>query len=137
MKNMKNRSRNNSLDKSSKTYSKERANSMEFYIHSGSEKSNRSYSIGSLDTIYLDEICDQNEEEDKYPILTLRDSHGVPKVNKSKQPNHVSNNHNRLEIIEQGTHKHRKRDAYYVCDIGESPKPSSFYEYMKQLVKHK
>jgi hypothetical protein len=138
---MKNRSRNNSLDQSSKTNNKERTNSMDFYIHSGSEKSTRSYSIGSIDSIYLvDEEYHEidNKEEDKYPVLTLRDSHGVPKVNKNSQPNNLYHipSGNRVDILEQGTNKQRKRDVY-ICDIGESPKPSKFIEYMRQLVKHK
>jgi hypothetical protein len=131
---MKNRSRNNSLDQSSKINNKERTNSIDFYIHSGSEKSTRSYSIGSIESIYLDDCCDDNEN--KYPVLTLRDSYGVPKVNKNSQPNNTYRipSSNQVEILEQGTNKQRKRDVY-ICDIGESPKPSKFIEYMKQLVR--
>jgi len=137
--NMRNRSRNNSLEQACKIINKPRTDSMEFYIHSGSEKSTRSYSISSIETIYLDEDCNENitkENDDICSTLTSRDSYDVPKVNKNSQPNNTYRipSSNQVEILEQGTNKQRKRDVY-ICDIGESPKPSKFIEYMKQLVR--
>ena len=136
---MRNRSRNNSLDQSCKIINKERTSSMEFYLHSGSEKSTRSYSIGSIETICLDDGYDENitkENEDKYPVLTSRDSYDVPKVSKNSQSTSMSNTSafNRIEFVDQDTSRRRKRDTY-VCDISESPKPSKFISYMKQLLR--
>jgi recombination DNA repair RAD52 pathway protein len=133
---MKNRSRNNSLDQICKK-NKDRSNSIEFYIHGGSEKSTRSYSIGSIESIYLDE---DNENEynnkNKHPLLTSRDSYDVPKVNECvhSNTNTSTSMYNHTEFIHQDTKKGRKRDVY-VCDISESPKPSKFIEYMQRLMR--
>jgi len=137
--NMRNRSRNNSLEQACKIINKPRTDSMEFYIHSGSEKSTRSYSISSIETIYLDEDCNENitkENDDICSTLTSRDSYDVPKVNKNSQPINMYNTStcNRVEILEQGSTRRRKRDAY-ICDIDESPKPSNFIDYMKRLIR--
>lgn len=136
---MKNKSRNNSLDQCYKTTNKQRSDSIEFYIHSGSEKSTRSYSIGSIETIYLDEDFNENNmttNENIYSTLTSRDSYDVPRVNKNSQPIKISDisTYNRVEFLEQGSCRRRKRDAY-ICDIGESPKPSNFIGYMKRLLR--
>ena len=140
---MRNRSRNNSSDQSSKINNKGRSNSIEFYIHSGSEKSTRSYSIGSIETIYLDDHEDDHDNHedntksawDNQPVLTCRDSYDVPKVNKEQSNNiHNTSIHKPGDVVHQDTKKGRKRDVY-VCDISESPKPSKFMDYMKKFLR--
>jgi hypothetical protein len=137
---MRNRSRNNSLEQACKIINKPRTDSMEFYIHSGSEKSTRSYSISSIETIYLDEDCNENITKENDGILcsmlTSRDSYDVPRVNKNGQLITISDisTSNRVEFLEQGSTRRRKRDVY-TCDIAESPKPSNFIGYMKRLLR--
>lgn len=136
---MRNRSRNNSLEQACKITNKPRTDSMEFYIHSGSEKSTRSYSIESIESIYVDHDCNEDIMKDNMDIctaLTSRDSHDVPNVNKKSQPINMYNIPicNRVEFLEQGATTRRKRDTY-ICDISESPKPSNFIGYMKRLLR--
>ena len=148
---MRNRSRNNSSDQSSKINNTCRSNSIEFYIHSGSEKSTRSYSIGSIETIYLGEHEENHEYNhqdshdnheyntksawDNQSVLTCRDSYDVPQVNKEHSKNiHNTSIHKRGDFVHQDTKKGRKRDVY-VCDIRESPKPSKFMDYMKKFLR--
>ena len=121
---MKNRSRNNSIDSTS---NKSRNNSIEFNVKSSSEKSTRSYSIGSIESIYL-------EDDDWTQNMDIDNNRKYNDNFINKSPTQFLYNKNKNNIFVQNDKKCRKRDAYS-HNICESPKPSKFLEYMKHLLK--
>jgi hypothetical protein len=120
---MKNRSRNNSIDFA---LTKSRSNSIEFNIKSNREKSTRSYSSESIESIYLeDDIWIQN----------------IDNNNRKNNDNFINKSpteflYNKNNIFIQHDKKCRKRDVYS-HNIGESPKPSDFVELYEIFIKKK
>ena len=123
---MKNRSRNNSIDSTS---NKSRNNSIEFNVKSSSEKSTRSYSIGSIESFSLeDDDWAQNMDNEN------NSKYNDDSINRLSPHFLYSNKKNKKNVFIQNDKKCRKRDAY-IHNINESPKPSKFMEYMKQILK--
>ena len=120
------RSRNNSIDSISNK-SRSRSNSIEFNVKSSSEKSTRSYSIGSIESISL-------EDDDWTQNMDIDNNRKYNDNFINKSPPQFLYNKNKNNIFVQQDKKCRKRDVYSP-NICESPKPSKFIEYMKHFLK--
>lgn len=153
---MPNRSRNNSLDYKASSKNRTRSYSIDYKADSkprirsysieyklsnrsrntsdddcmrySSDRSSRSYSIGSWESIYMP---DDNKLSDisNVSIKTTSNTYGSRSLSFECKFTHLETVHKDNNNITR-----RKRDVY-INEIKESPKPSSFITYMTQLMR--
>ena len=145
------RSRNNSIDYKANTKNRSRSYSIEYKLSNrsrntseddgarySSDRSSRSFSIGSWDSIYiqddweLNDISNSNSNSNSSNnvIMTSRNS-----FNDGRTLSFECKFTNVETIqVDNKSHVRRKRDVY-VNEIKASPKPSNFISYITQLMK--
>lgn len=139
------RSRNNSIDYKANTKNRSRSYSIEYKLSNrsrntseddgarySSDRSSRSFSIGSWDSIYIQDDWEMNDisNSSNNVIMTSRNS-----FNDGRTLSFECKFTNVETIpVDNKSHVRRKRDVY-VNEIKASPKPSSFISYITQHMK--
>jgi len=138
---MPSRSRNNSIDYKASSKNRSRSYSIEYKLSNrsrntsedndtvyNSDRSSRSYSIGSWESIYMPDDYEPSDISD----VSITTTYGV----NSGRSLSFECKFTTMETVPTDNNKttRRKRDVY-LNEIKESPKPSSFINYMTHLMK--